>query len=677
MNQTGTSWKEMAGRQQGSPERSFRLLAFLLFLVCAAPLLSGCGLLFNRDTDAGAAAADAGENADDSWNEDPVSYAAIIRVDGDAPGMERRMRSLSQLIQLAKEKPDGMLALERRTIQDKETAVKLMQSECYYDGQATYSLDESKSPVVVTLTLKPGPRFNVGEAKVVYEPPPVIPESFRHRERVTGFWGLEKIKLPPPPFPEEIPGVAIGKPIVATDMLKAVEAIPLALKNNGYPLAKLKSSEYTLDKPAHLLNAKIVIDPGPPALMGEVIINGEKEVNPSFLRKLVPWQPGKEAWDAALMESYANRLRGLGLFRSVEVKPDVEHLAADMGHAREGAALLPALVEVQEGPWRSVSFNARYDTDNGFGVEGIWENRNLFHNGEKLRLDAPISLWEYGLKAHFEKPAFLGRGQMFYADAAALREETDAYNQTSVKGEAGLMRQLARNWYGGVSVFAEGGSVQESGKDETGYAIFSPRGGFRYDGRNNRLNPSSGSLVDFRFKPFTGYYESEFAGLAGTLSLTGYYAPLGRKPDGKIDNTIVLAARAEGGAMPASSPLEKLPPTLRYYTGGAGSVRGYTYQSIGPRNSDGDPKGGRSFQVVNLESRFMVAENIGLVPFLDGGMVYSTEFPEIIGDMDWGTGLGFRYYTPIGPVRLDVATPLHRIDDDPPVQVYISIGQSF
>ena len=73
----------------------------------------------------------------------------------------------------------------------------------------------------------------------------------------------------------------------------------------------------------------------------------------------------------------------------------------------------------------------------------------------------------------------------------------------------------------------------------------------------------------------------------------------------------------------------------------------------------------------------MVAENVGIVPFLDGGMVYRDEMPQIIGDMDWGTGLGFRYYTPIGPVRLDVATPLHVIDDDPRVQFYISIGQSF
>lgn len=650
---------------------SFLLACFLLFF------LSGCGLLFNKDTDQGAAAADSQNNEVADWAGDPVVYKTVIRVEGDNPGLESRMKSLSQLIQLGGEAPDSMLALERRAIQDQETAVKLMQSECYYDGTASYHLEEGAVPVVVTLNLNPGPRFNVGTAKVVYRPEPVIPEAFLHRERITGIWGLEKVKLPPPSFPDNVPGIEPGKPVEASVMLKAVEAIPQKLQNTGYPLAKLLSSEYTLDKEKRRLNALITIDPGPPALMGKVLINGEKEVSASYLRKLVPWRPGHEPWDSSLLESYANQLRGLGLFRSVEVKPDVEKLEADTTHKRDGAVILPAMVTVQEGPWRTLSANARYDTDTGFGVEGVWENRNLFHNGEKLRLDAPISQQEYGLKAHFEKPAFLDRRQMFYADMAALWENTDAYKQESVKGEAGLLRQLARHWWGGFSLFAEGGSVKESGKEEKGYAIFSPRAGLRYDGRNSRYNPSSGGMVDFRLKPFTGYYESEFGGLAGTLALTGYYAPLGKRPDGEINDDIVLAARVEGGAMPASSPLEKIPPALRYYTGGAGSVRGYTYQSIGPRNSDGDPKGGRSFQVVNLESRFMVTKDIGIVPFIDGGMVYNTEFPQIVGDMDWGTGLGLRYYTPIGPVRLDVATPLHRINGDPPVQFYISIGQSF
>lgn len=656
----------------------FKIFINMACICCAllpCLLTSGCGLLA-KDTDQGAAQADARENEDPAWQGDPVPYKADFKIIDGPESLVSKMKDLSQLVQLSKEDPDSILALERRAMQDKETAIKLLHSQCYYDGNAEIKIDENTKPVQVTLTLIPGPIFTVGEAKVVYKPEPQVPDAFLHRERVIGFWGLDKMRLPPPAFPKTVPGVEIGKPIIADDMLKAVETIPANLRKNGYPLAKVESSVFTLNKPERKLNALITVDPGLPAMMGPVVIKGEKEVNPDYLRKLAPWQPGKEPWDDVLMEDYANRLRSLGLFRSVEIKPDTENVKK--AENSNQAVVLPALVEVQEGPWRSISFNARYDTDTGLGVEGIWENRNLFGNGERLRLDAPVSQQQYGLKAHFEKPAFLDRQQIFFADMSALWEDYEAYKQQSVKGEAGLVRHIAPRWWGGVSVFAEGGTMKDGENPEKPYAVISPRAGLHYDGRNNKLNPSSGTEMEFKLKPFNGYYGDQYFGaLAGTLMAAGYYAPLGRKPDGKIDNTIVLAGRVEGGAMPGASPLRVIPASLRYYTGGAGSVRGYAYQAIGPRNSDGDPLGGRSYQVVNLESRFMVAENIGVVPFLDGGMVYKEEFPRIIGDMDWGTGLGLRYYTPIGPVRLDVATPLHRIEGDPPVQFYISIGQSF
>lgn len=641
-------------------------LLFLAFGLCA------CGLLA-KDTDKGASAADSAGGETPAWQGDPIPYKAEFRVIGDARDLAGKMEGLSQLEALEKEPPDSLLGLERRARQDQETAVKLMQSECYYDGQAAFNIDDSAKPARVTLILTPGPRFAVGMAKVVYEPTPEVPQAFLNRTRVTGFWGLEKERLPSPSFPKEIPGVTIGEPIVAKAMLDAVDKIPMQLQKRGYPLAKITKSLYTLDKPAKKLNAVITIDPGPPAYMGAVHIKGAGNVNESYLKRLVPWTPGEEPWDDALLQDYTNSLRATGLFRQVEGRPDIKSLDAD----GKEIAVLPIGIELAEGPQHSVSASARWDSDTGFGVEGTWEHRNLFHNGEKLTLDVPISQEEMGIKAHFEKPAFIDRQQRLLADMHILRENTDAYQQTSVKGELGINRRLARQWSGGVSLLAEGGYLKDNEHEEKPYAVISPRAGLRYDGRNNPMNPSKGSMLQLNLKPFGGYYEEDFSAFAGTLTAAAWYSPLGRKPDGAIDDTVVLAGRAEIGAMPGATSLRSIPASLRYFTGGAGSVRGYTYQSIGPRDSEGDPLGGRSYQVVNLETRFMVAENIGIVPFLDGGMVYEEEYPHIFGDMDWGAGLGLRYYTPIGPVRLDVATPLNPIDGDPPLQVYISIGQSF
>ena len=124
--------------------------------------------------------------------------------------------------------------------------------------------------------------------------------------------------------------------------------------------------------------------------------------------------------------------------------------------------------------------------------------------------------------------------------------------------------------------------------------------------------------------------------------------------------------------------VEHIPGALRYYAGGGGSVRGYKYQSLGQRNAQGDPLGGLSFNVLSVEARIKLTENLGIVPFVDAGMVYDTPWPKFGDDLCWAGGLGFRYYTPIGPVRLDVAVPLDdRNDDQQAFQVYISIGQAF
>lgn len=641
-------------------------------LLLLPAFLCGCGLLV-KDTDKGAAAADAREGEKSVWTGDPIPYEARIKVSDGPEWLVDKMKDLSQLELLKKEPPDSTLALERRALQDKETAEKLLQSQCFYDGSADISIDDKTTPAIVTLTLIPGPRFSVCHADVVYDPRPEVPEAFLHRTRVTGFWGLETEELPAPSFPDQIPGVSIGEPITATDMLAAVDKLPAQLQRRGYPLAKITSSLYTLNKPEKKLDATITIDPGPPAYMGPVNLKGAGNVHESYLQRLVPWKAGEEPWDDEMLQDYANSLRATGLFRQVEARPDIQALK----NADKNVVVLPVEVELTPGAQHSIAASARYDTDTGFGVEGSWEHRNLFGNGEKLQLTAPISQEQSGIKAHFDKPAFIDRQQRLLINGHALWENTAAYQQESIGGDIGINRRIARQWSGGISVLAEGGYLKDNEHETKPYAVLSPRGGLRYDGRNNPMNPSKGTLLELQFKPFSGYYEESFSAFAGTLSAAGWYAPLGRKPDGAIDDTVVLAGRLELGAMPGATGLRTIPSSLRYFTGGAGTVRGYPYQSIGPEDSEGDPLGGRSSEVINLEARFMVAENIGVVPFLDGGMVYKDEFPEIFGEMNWGAGLGFRYYTPIGPVRLDVATPLQPKDGDPPVQVYISIGQSF
>ena len=140
---------------------------------------------------------------------------------------------------------------------------------------------------------------------------------------------------------------------------------------------------------------------------------------------------------------------------------------------------------------------------------------------------------------------------------------------------------------------------------------------------------------------------------------------------------LILAARAKLGMM-AGDSANAIPAPKRFYSGGGGSVRGYQYQTVGPLDANNDPIGGRSLLEVGFEARVKITDSIGIVPFIEGGNVYESMAPDFSGEFLWGAGLGFRYYTAIGPIRLDVAVPLNKrpnVDDS--YQIYISIGQAF
>ena len=137
-----------------------------------------------------------------------------------------------------------------------------------------------------------------------------------------------------------------------------------------------------------------------------------------------------------------------------------------------------------------------------------------------------------------------------------------------------------------------------------------------------------------------------------------------------------LAGKIALGSLDGA-PLSQLPSDQRIYAGGGGSVRPYGYLMAGPLAPNNVPIGGRSSLVLNLEARIKITETIGIVPFVDAGSYYESPLPQLGRAPLYGVGLGARYYTAFGPLRLDLATPLHKRHGDSPIQVYISLGQAF
>ena len=348
-----------------------------------------------------------------------VRYAVDIRSKPENAGLVSELRENSQLVWLRSDLPDSRVGLERRMLEDVETARKILHSQGYYDGTVRRHIDWEAQPPRVTLTLIPGERYVIGSTKLRYERTGQadslvdadLPESIR---------GVDFMDKAPETL--EAFGLAEGAPAEAQAVLDAVASVVTRMRKEGYPLAEQGKARYVIDRSTHTLEADVLIKTGPLLRMGPVHVSEQKrledtpEVSDDYLNMLSPWIEG-QYWNDDLLKEYRTTLQETGLFSSIDMKParlspqqaeaagwKVEErggkAAGPAGHADPaapgapgsgsgtGAAKLPIWVTtkgttpvslaVRDAPPRTVSGGLLYSTDTGFGVRGAWENRNLF-----------------------------------------------------------------------------------------------------------------------------------------------------------------------------------------------------------------------------------------------------------------------------------------------------------
>jgi translocation and assembly module TamA len=340
--------------------------------------------------------------------------------------------------------------------------------------------------------------------------------------------------------------------------------------------------------------------------------------------------------------------------------------------ALDAEGRLPVFVEVNERPPRVVGFNADFNTSEGLGANAYWGHRNLFGRAESLRLQAEVGRIgrnapgdiDYGIGARYRAPDFLVRNQVLRAEIAAGREAPDAYRREAVEALVGLDRALSEQLEVSGGVQVEISDVEDIG-DSGRLSFLSVPLGLRLDTTDDLLDPKRGVRLALEITPFLGDRDFVRASLAGATYF-GFFD----------DQELVLALRARLGSIFGVELLD-LPGDKRFYAGGGGSVRGYAFQAIGPRTPQGDPIGGLSLLELGAEARIRLTDELGFVPFVEGGQVFEDEISRSSDRLQFGAGLGLRYFTGIGPLRLDVAFPLNKRHGDDDFQLYVSIGQAF
>lgn len=554
-----------------------------------------------------------------------------------------------QSLALYRLRDDGVASpafLRRRAQGDLDILQKLLRSRGYYDARAEVtvtpqdpdSLERARALIAVT----PGPLYTLA----------------RHDLQITGAGAS-----PLPPLDPARLGSPVGGPAVAAEIVKAENAAVAALQSDGFAYAAPAGRKGTADRAAASLAVDSTLFAGPRFAFGPLQFEGLESVDPAYLASYIPWTPGAPV-DPAALRAFQQALAGTQLFNAISAAPP-----DSPAPATGPVTPLPIIVRVEEALPQTVTAGLGYDTDNGPGVQGTYQHRNLFGANETLDASAEVALDLQRLGFSYREPQYLRPGQDLLTGLALTREADDAFDAATATATLGLERRLSPQWVVGLGGLLEFSDITGGADQGTVYLAGLP-GFATFDGTDDLLNPSTGERARLELTPFVGSFDGEFAPFL-TLDATGstYHA---------LDaaNRYVLAARARFGAILADS-LEIVPPTRRLYAGGGGSVRGYAQRFVGPLDATGDPTGGRSALELGGELRARLYGDFGGVVFVEAGSVSESVAPDFAEGVQVAAGIGFRYYSLAGPIRMDFGVPLNGRDSDDAFQVYFSIGQAF
>lgn len=501
------------------------------------------------------------------------------------------------------------------------------------------ALDAPSSISLITVTVDPGPPFRFGRARVdPLAPETRLPDGFRSGNRAES--GL------------------VGD---------AVDVSIRAWREVGHAKAAVASESVVADHATAVLDVDVGLAPGPRLRFGPLAIAGAERMRERRVQKIAGLPEGKTFSETELRRA-ETRLRRTGIFSSVTLVEDEAITAPD---------LLGITATVVEQKPRRYSFGAEIASLDGISLTGSWLHRNLLGGGERLKVEGAVtnigfgaSGTDYSLGVTLDRPATLTpdttAGLVFeYAHLDEIDYSADTVDFGLTFSHIFSERLTAR-----ASITYS----YQDGEDPGGSFRFRNLSlplGLTWDRRDEARNPTRGTYLDASVMPFLGFGTTG-SGVRATFDGRAYRS-LGSP------GRFVLAVRAQGGAVLGSDLLET-PRDLLFFSGGGGTVRGQPYRSLGiPVTRIIGPEfliGGKYFLAGSLELRAKVTERIGVVGFVDAGTIGLEGFLDDFAEPHAGAGLGVRYDTGFGPIRLDVAAPVSGTTGDG-VQVYIGLGQAF
>ncbi|GGB48960.1 membrane protein [Roseibium aquae] len=590
---------------------------------------------------------------------DPLAYTPVITVLNGNAELKPRLEAASALFTQRETLPSGEAGLISRALGDRDRLVARLYEDGYYGGTLTIdlagtSLEQTLAtgdipggqPVPVAITVDPGPLFSFGKVQIRFQggdgqdlDPGLSTDP--------AFWGLK-------------PGDAARSTLI----LSAESRLTALLRERGYPKARIKERVIVADHANDELDVTLTAASGPQARFGGVSVSGSEVTDADFIVQQAMIPQG-EVYSPQVLETARKRLNDLGIFSSIRI---VE------GEVAGPDSQMPLTIEVTERKRHVIGAGASWSSSEGFGLEAYWRRRNLFGRGELLSVEGSVGRignenlmdMEYSARVAFDKPGAFGPLTRFTTSLGARQESPDAYTSRSLTYDAYYVREFNKHLSGRAGGKVYYANETDAFGDED-YLLVGLPADLTYDTRDDKLDPSRGIFAVLSAEPaYDTLNQNAMVFIKGTAS--SYLA---------LDEArrFILAGRISAGSI-VGPEVDEIPASQRFIAGGGGSIRGYAYRNVGPR-LNGEVTGGRSLVELSGEVRIKATDTIGIVGFVDAGNAFTDEIPDFSQPLKIGVGAGLRYYTPIGPLRIDAAIPLDPEKDDPDFALYVGLSQAF
>ncbi len=553
----------------------------------------------------------------------------------------KTIKSISQLNTLKKKPPDSLSSLRYRAESDIPEILKVLHSHGYYEASIQIQVKESTAEALVLVKIHLGP--------------PYLIDSFS----ISLFQGSKDHCILCTDLKTEELGLRLGTQVQAADVINAELKALQKLSQCGYPLAFISNRSLIADGDTKTLNIHFDIDAGPLSYFGPVSIQGNKSVRPLFFEQRLNWKEG-EIYSSKSVEESQKNLMDTGLFSSIlithEDKPNAD-------------GNLPLHVEAAESKHRSVYGGVSYQTYYGPGLTFGWEHRNIGGLGRTISLQGDVTKRSHSGLATYLLPNFLAIGQDYVWEAQAMQLSILPFSERSYHLTNRLEKKFSKKMR--VSFGFEGERLFVTSSVQNGdYWILEAPLFLALNFSNNLLNPTAGFNFEYKAIPTFTMSPGSQSFITQKFALS-HYLPI------DANHTLTFAQKISGGFI-LSGTESSVPVPKRFFGGSEEDLRGYAYYSVSPIGKGGLPEGGRSAIYYTFETRLRVTQTLGLVPFFDMGNVSEEKFLSPKGRWLKSAGLGLRYFSFIGPFRLDLGFPLNpREGIDKKYRILISVGQTF